>query len=486
MNLTVIRATDPRPADLNSGFVYEEQVPLSQLGEKPVYEVNPSGVLFRSPEKSNKQRQSEPLQFFSTQQSTNIDIAMEQDEQETLMELKRRTKIENFRKHKEASEHVQMVKQKLPVLLTEDDSDLDADEDFLNRLNELRRQTEDPLLHFEGDTDVDEVYGEDEEEQVEQDEEDEQMVHEEEEQVEQQHDPPKRKEKRKGPTKRSHSSLEQRFEDVWVPSSDEEIDVGDLKQEYDDGAENAPFILPNGRKSRAYKAQPRKWYSEERENPEEQFCRKLCFLNVYQFRRALQTFHISQNRNYDFHRNCNDSIIVVCTNVKCPFYIAPSVIANETTFCIRKANLLHTCPAVAENTKVTGKWVAHQCEDMLRIDIGTPITTIMQNLKKKYGVEISTHMAYRARKQALKVVQGDQRGQYTRIRDYLQAVLDTNPGSRCVVTTKHLPQHPSKNPRFHGLFYCLNACKEGFLNGCRPFIGTLCCNLCSVFVIWPH
>ena len=182
------------------------------------------------------------------------------------MELKRRTKIENFRKHKEAFEHVQMVKQKLPVLLTEDDSDLDADEDFVNRLNDLRRQREDPLLHFEGDTDVDEVYGEDEEEeqveqveqmeheeeeQVEQVEEDEQMVHEEEEQVEQQQDPPKRKEKRKGPTKRSHSSLEQRFEDVWVPSSDEEY-VGDLNQEYDDEAENAPFILPNGRKSRAY------------------------------------------------------------------------------------------------------------------------------------------------------------------------------------------------------------------------------------------
>ena len=99
---------------------------------------------------------------------------------------------------------------------------------------------------------------------------------------------------------------------------------------------------------------------------------------------------------------------------------------------------------------------------MMRIDIGTPVTRIMQNLKN-YGVEISTHMAYRARKEALKVVQGDQRGQYIRIRDYLQAVLDTNPGSRCVVTTKYLLEHPSKNPRFHGLFFCLNTCKEGFL-----------------------
>ena len=95
----------------------------------------------------------------------------------------------------------------------------------------------------------------------------------------------------------------------------------------------------------------------------------------------------------------------------------------------------------------------------------------MENLKSKYGVEIITHMAYRAKNNAIKVVQGNQRGQYTRIRDYLQAVLDTNPGSRSIVTTKFLKDHPRINPRFHGLFICLNACKEGFLNGCMPFIG---------------
>ena len=152
------------------------------------------------------------------------------------MELKRRTKIEKFMKHKEEVEHVQMVKQKLPILLAEDDSDLDADEDFLNMLNQLRRQREDPLLHFEGDTDVDEVYGEDEEE--------EQVEHEEEEQVEQQQEASKKKKSRKGPTKRSHSRLEQRFEGVWIPSSDEVIDVFDLKEEYDDGDEKHLIFCP--------------------------------------------------------------------------------------------------------------------------------------------------------------------------------------------------------------------------------------------------
>src|SRR4051812_12821940 len=71
-------------------------------------------------------------------------------------------------------------------------------------------------------------------------------------------------------------------------------------------------------------------------------------------------------------------------------------------------------------------------------------------------------------------VSGDMKGQYTRFRDYLQAVLDTNPGSRCIVTTRELELHPSPNPRFHYMFYCLNASKEGFLNGCRPFIGIIC------------
>ena len=89
-----------------------------------------------------------------------------------------------------------------------------------------------------------------------------------------------------------------------------------MKQEYDDGAEEVQFVLLNGRKSRSVRSLPRIWYSEERENPEEQFCGKLCFLNVYQFRRAIQTLHITQNRNYEFHRNCNDSMIVVCTNAE--------------------------------------------------------------------------------------------------------------------------------------------------------------------------
>ena len=102
-------------------------------------------------------------------------------------------------------------------------------------------------------------------------------------------------------------------------------------------------------------------------------------------------------------------IIAQCIDETCPFYIAASQIANEKTFTIRKQYVVHTCPSVSENTKVTGKWVAKFCEEAIRNDPCTTITTIINTAKSKYGVEISTHMAYRAKKAAKNVVLGDQK-----------------------------------------------------------------------------
>src|SRR4051812_21028605 len=111
------------------------------------------------------------------------------------MELKRRAK--RLKKQQISVHRVQALTRALPDILTEDDSDLEADEDFVVRMAEIRRQREDPLMHFEGDTNVEEMY-EIEEEEV-------QEEHEVEEEVVSQGHP----KKRKGPTTRSHARLEQ-------------------------------------------------------------------------------------------------------------------------------------------------------------------------------------------------------------------------------------------------------------------------------------
>jgi hypothetical protein len=71
-------------------------------------------------------------------------------------------------------------------------------------------------------------------------------------------------------------------------------------------------------------------------------------------------------------------------------------------------------------------------------------------------------MAYRAKNESVRVVLGDHVQQYKRLRDYLQTVMDTNPGGRCIVTTRMVPENPSSNQRFHGMFMALNASIQGF------------------------
>ena len=84
-----------------------------------------------------------------------------------------------------------------------------------------------------------------------------------------------------------------------------------------------------------------------------------------------------------------------------------SRITHERTFCIKKCNMEHTCPASAENTKVTTKWLSKAVEPSLRADPRAPVDALIKNNKFKFSVDVSKSVAYRARRKAMKVVQGD-------------------------------------------------------------------------------
>jgi hypothetical protein len=120
---------------------------------------------------------------------------------------------------------------------------------------------------------------------------------------------------------------------------------------------------------------------------------------------------------------------------------------------------LHPCIPHGENTKVTIDWLAVHYEQASKKYPNTCVDTLTQNAKLKFGVEVPKG---RARQNAFSAVIGNQKNQCTRLRDYLQAIMETNPGSRCCYS-QELVENPSPNPRFHELRVCLNASKKGFL-----------------------
>jgi hypothetical protein len=211
--------------------------------------------------------------------------------------------------------------------------------------------------------------------------------------------PVKKKVKRQGPTLRTHSQVELPVIKDWAPSDDEEED-GYIKDEDDDGFEPLAFVLPKGRKSRAKKQPPRVWYDQNREIPEQQFILKLCFTDVYQFREALCRLHIVQVRNFHYHRNSPERIIVWCKEKEkynCQFYMTASKIKNEKTFCIKKMHLKHSCPTDPSSTRVNSKWLSTAYVEKFRSDPNTGIISLVDKAKKDFGVQVPKRMAYRAK-----------------------------------------------------------------------------------------
>ncbi|XP_047058028.1 uncharacterized protein LOC124664589 [Lolium rigidum] len=222
-----------------------------------------------------------------------------------------------------------------------------------------------------------------------------------------------------GPTTRCHSSVQ--IDDIldYMPSSDEDEFPGFLKDEDDDYFQPITMVAPKGRKSRRKKIPPRKWYDEKR-------------------------------------------------------LLSASEIKGEKTFVLHKMKIHHTCPTTTESTRVSARWLAHKYESLFRSDTNTGIQTLIDSARQHYGVEVSKMTAYRAKWLDVDAVLGDHREQYVRLRDFAQTIVNTNPGSRVIVTTvSPAPslQSPHPGPTFHGLFFCINGAREGFLKGCRPFIG---------------
>ncbi|KAL0366773.1 UNVERIFIED_CONTAM: hypothetical protein Sradi_3567400 [Sesamum radiatum] len=77
---------------------------------------------------------------------------------------------------------------------------------------------------------------------------------------------------------------------------------------------------------------------------------------------------------------------------------------------------------------------------------------------------VSRDQAYRAKRAALKKLEGSLEHQFTKLWDYAEEVRRTNPGSTMILG---INDENGQN-RFEKFYVCLNALKQGFLGGCRP------------------
>lgn len=220
-------------------------------------------------------------------------------------------------------------------------------------------------------------------------------------------------------------------------------------------------------------------FNEEADMDDPKFEKGLKFRDAAQLREAVWSHSIKHGApSIKLKRNEKWKISARCEK-NCPWRLYASRMYNEDSMQVKTYVGKHECPRIwRENPNCKVAWLVKRYVDKFRLNPSMPITTFIETVKEERMVEIHLKTAYRVRAQCLKILEGSNVDQYTKLWEYCDELRRTNPGS--TVQMKVLP-YDDAHVIFQRIYICLGACKNGFKNGCRQLVGLDGCHLKGVF-----
>ncbi|XP_031375420.1 uncharacterized protein LOC116189820 [Punica granatum] len=116
------------------------------------------------------------------------------------------------------------------------------------------------------------------------------------------------------------------------------------------------------------------------------------------------------------------------------------------------------------NKLATREWIAPKLVPLVRIQPDVTGQVAYDYMIHRYKVKMNDAMVSRALKLAHEICEGQENEQYAKLRDYANELLKRN--SRSTIRLQCTPY----THEFYRMYICLEACKMGFLTGCRPLI----------------
>ncbi|CAM8926726.1 unnamed protein product [Rhodiola kirilowii] len=192
------------------------------------------------------------------------------------------------------------------------------------------------------------------------------------------------------------------------------------------------------------------------------------------FRSALKEFSIWKGFDFDYINNKKDRISAQCTTETCPWRIhASQQVDKNGDICFQiKSMCPHdalTCVRDCTGSRLSSEYLAEYYLEAFRDNPNWDIKAFKLHVKREFAVEVTYKKCWRAKKRALTIIEGYVGEQYKLLKDYCAALKQFNSGSSVYLTTNA--------GHFQRIYICLDACKRGFLTGCRPIISLDACHL---------
>jgi hypothetical protein len=201
------------------------------------------------------------------------------------------------------------------------------------------------------------------------------------------------------------------------------------------------------------------WNPEDMSNPT--FSVGLVFPSVQSVRAAITEYSIKHRVEIKMPRNDNRRIQAHCAP-GCKWNLYASRDSRVNSFLVKTYYPIHNYQKEWVLRRCTSKWLTEKYIDSFRANEKMSITSFSRTIQKDWNLTPSRSKVARVRRMIMKVIHGDEIKQYDNLWEYAQELRRSNPGSSFYLNLA--------GNLLCTCFMALDACKRGFLDGCRPII----------------
>ncbi|CAH9089866.1 unnamed protein product [Cuscuta epithymum] len=206
-----------------------------------------------------------------------------------------------------------------------------------------------------------------------------------------------------------------------------------------------------------------------RPNDKVEFTLAMSFESKSQVKEAVDKYSVSNRYPYYWAKNSSDMLRAKCANLNktCTWmaYFGIESRSSSKKWVLKTFHPRHTCNPGWQIPSATAKWLVN---NFFKSKVGVcemKLSSMQEMVKNELSCDVSLEQMKKAKSIIKMMEKGDIKEEYKRLEDYKAEILRSNHGNTCILQVKQ----PS--PIFDRFYVSYDACKKGFIEGCRRLIG---------------